>query len=102
MRVYIYIYTHGYFFAQISKNILRFLRTFWYFFVLFGFMVSLRETSFCPLAPKTEKVIENTLPKARHVVFWALQGIPVFDKIVIKIRFWVRFEAALWQHVFFS
>ena len=76
--------------------------TFWYFLVLFGFMVSLRETSFCPLAPKTEKVIKNTLPKDRHVVFWALQGIPVFDQIVIKRRFWVRFEAALWQHVFFS
>ena len=51
------------------QDVSNFFRTFWYFLVLFGFMVSLRETSFCPLAPKTEKVIKNTLPKDRHVVF---------------------------------
>ena len=87
MRVYIYIYIYIYTHRHFLTNVNRFPRHFQdfsYLFVLFGFIVSLRATSFCPLAPKTEKVIKNTLPKDRHVVFCPLQGIPIFYHFFIK------------------
>ena len=71
MRVY--IYTHRHFLTNVNR-FPRFFQDCSYFLVPFGFMVSLRETSFCPLAPKTEKVIKMLCPKTAMSCFAPFMG----------------------------